>query len=98
MYILQTTTGIGHFPVTVIFWIDQGTFDGFHVIARHHEHDELDITHYLSHHQIVSLEYEAQRHFMEMQVLRNEQDIINGIRHGDSHPVRLFTNLSVGLT
>ena len=97
MHIFQTTTGIGKVPVTVIFWVVDGAFDGFYVIANHHQENEMDVTQYMGKKEILTLEYEAQRHYLEKQVNINEREIIDS---NGSHPLDHFcipSDLSLGL-
>lgn len=71
----QTYIGLHHRVVDVVFWIEEGHFDGFYVLIPHLQED---ITGYLDRSTLNDLEYQAQRHYLEQTVNKNEQEIING--------------------
>jgi hypothetical protein len=73
MYSFNTKTGFGKMPVEVVFWVDQGSFDGFYVLIPHLQED---ILRYLSKEQIAKLEDEAQLFYLEETVKNNALHIL----------------------
>ena len=73
MNVFRTTIGIHKRDVDVIYWVHEGAFDGFYVVIPG---IELDILGYLPHATVVHLEHEAQRHYLEQTVNKNEREIL----------------------
>lgn len=66
---------IGHMKrnVSIVYWVEEGAFDGFYVLTP----EMVDIASYLDLNTLEDLEEVAQRHYMEQAVNKNEQEIIN---------------------
>jgi hypothetical protein len=73
MYSFKTTIGFHKLEVEVVFWVQEGSFDGFYVLIPTMQHNILG---YLSKEQIADLEDQAQRHYMEEKVKKNALHIL----------------------